>query len=146
MTKSSLTLADIHKVRDECLCLAAQRAARLLARRFDKVFQPLGLTNGQFSLMVALSGTWAPRMKDLAQFLAMDPTTLTAAVKALEKRGWVTLQADAADARARRPVLTPSGRQVVVQALPLWHSEHANVQAGLTQNAADLSLILKELG
>jgi hypothetical protein len=33
-------------VRDHCLCLHAQRAARALARRFDRVLKPFGLTNG----------------------------------------------------------------------------------------------------
>ena len=42
-------------VRDHCLCLYAQRAARALARRFDDALRPLGLTNGQFSLLMALN-------------------------------------------------------------------------------------------
>ena len=40
------------RVRDTCLCLHVQQAARALARRFDEVLRPLGLTNGQFSLMM----------------------------------------------------------------------------------------------
>ena len=39
------------EMRDHCLCLHAQRAARALARRFDAAFRPLGLTSGQFSLL-----------------------------------------------------------------------------------------------
>ena len=54
-------------------------AARLLARRFDRVFAPLGITNGQFSMMVALTGQWRPKLSELAQFLAMDQATMTAA-------------------------------------------------------------------
>jgi hypothetical protein len=42
-------------VRDSCLCLHVQRAARALARRFDNALRPLGLTNGQFSLMMSLN-------------------------------------------------------------------------------------------
>lgn len=147
MTSASLPLPTIHHIRDECLCLATQRAARLLARRFDRVFAPLGITNGQFSLMVALSGTWSPRLGELAGFLAMDSTTMTAAVKTLEKRGLVTLLADEKDARARRPALTDQGRAVVCAAVPLWHSEHAAVQAALPgQNARDLAQVLAQLG
>jgi hypothetical protein len=43
------------QVRDTCLCLAAQRAARALARRFDEALRPLELTNGQFSLLMSLN-------------------------------------------------------------------------------------------
>ena len=35
------------EVRDACLCLHVQRAARALARRFDEAFRPLDLTNGR---------------------------------------------------------------------------------------------------
>ena len=42
-------------VRDCCLCLHVQRAARALARRFDEVLRPFHLTNGQFSLLMSLN-------------------------------------------------------------------------------------------
>jgi hypothetical protein len=42
-------------VRDSCLCLHVQRAARALARRFDEALRPVQLTNGQFSLLMSLN-------------------------------------------------------------------------------------------
>jgi hypothetical protein len=42
-------------VRDCCLCLHVQRAARALARRFDAALKPVGLTTGQFSLLMSLN-------------------------------------------------------------------------------------------
>lgn len=147
MNDASLPIALIHQIRDQCLCLATQRAARILARRFDHVFAPLGITNGQFSLMVALSGQWKPRLGELATFLAMDSTTMTAAIKTLEKRGLVTLTPDEKDARARRPALTEAGRATVTAATPLWKAEHAAVQAELpNDNTRDLAQILRQLG
>ena len=133
MLQSSPSLSVIHQIRDECLCLAAQRAARLLARRFDRLFKPLGITNGQFSMMVALSGQWKPRLGELAGFLAMDQATVTAAVKTLEKNGLVQLLADTDDARARRPALTEAGRAVLARAIPLWQAEHGRVQQALAR-------------
>lgn len=147
MTQSSLPISTVIEIRDQCLCLATQRAARLLARRFDRLFAPLGLTNGQFSMLVALSGQWKPRLGELADFLAMDSTTVTAAVKTLEKRGLVMLLPDEADARVRRPGLTDAGRAVVAQAVPLWRAEHALVNAEMAgQDPAELAQILRQLG
>jgi DNA-binding MarR family transcriptional regulator len=144
---SPISIETIHQIRDSCLCLAAQRAARVLARRFDRLFAPLGLTNGQFSMMVALSGAWRPKLSELAGFLAMDQTTLTAAVKTLEKRGLLVLQADESDGRIRRPALTPAGRDLVAQATPLWKAEHSALQATLPDHKAqDLAQILRQLG
>ena len=144
---ASLSIETVHEIRDHCLCLASQRAARRLARRFDRLFAPLGLTNGQFSMLVALSGQWSPRLGELAEFLGMDSTTMTAAVKPLEKRGLVALRADEADGRVRRPGLTEAGRDLVAQAVPLWREEHAKVQADMIgHDAANLASILGRLG
>ena len=76
-------------VRDCCLCLHMQRAARALARRFDEVLRPFELTNGQFSLLMSLNRPEPPSMGPVASLLAMDRTTLTAALKPLERRGLV---------------------------------------------------------
>jgi DNA-binding MarR family transcriptional regulator len=147
MHPTSIPLDTLHQIRDTCLCLATQRAARLLARRFDRLFAPLGLTNGQFSMMVALSGPWQPRLGELAAFLAMDQATVTAAVKTLERRDLVTLTPDATDARIRRPALTPSGRDLIARAVPLWQAEHARLQQDHAQHdTAQLAQVLAQLG
>lgn len=140
-----LSIETIHEIRDNCLCLATQRAARVLARRFDRLFAPLGITNGQFSMMVALSGQWRPKLSELAQFLAMDQATMTAAVKALERRGLLTLAPDATDGRIRRPVLTKEGARVVGEAAPLWKSEHAKLAAELEGQARAISALLAKI-
>lgn len=141
-----LPVATVHEIRDRCLCLATQRAARRLARRFDRLFAPLGLTNGQFSLLVALSGSWKPRLGELADFLAMDPTTVTAAVKTLGRAGFVELMPDAGDARVRRPRLTDGGRAVLQEAVPMWRAEHARLDAELgAEEAAEAARLLRAL-
>lgn len=143
----SLPRETVLQIRDSCLCLASQRAARRLARRFDRLFAPLGLTNGQFSTLVALSGQWKPRLGELAEFLAMDSTTLTAAIKTLEKRSLVHLLPDETDARIRRPSLTAAGHALVAEAAPLWRQEHSKLEAELAgQDPAALAKILSQLG
>lgn len=114
-------------VRDHCLCLSAQRAARALARRFDEAFRPLGLTNGQFSLMMSLNRSEPPSIGALAASLAMDRTTLTANLKPLEKRGLVAIAVDSADRRSRRLTLTPAGRKLLRSAVPIWTRTHEDV-------------------
>jgi DNA-binding MarR family transcriptional regulator len=115
-------------VRDSCLCLHVQRAARALARRFDDAFRPLGLTNGQFSLMMSLNRPEPPSMTAVASLLAMDRTTLTAALKPLERRGLLEITADPADRRARLMTLTPKGRRLLARAVPIWKSTHAEIE------------------
>ena len=101
-------------VAEACLCLHVQRAARALARHFDDVFRPLDLTSGQYSLLMSLNRP-APTMGDTADFLAMDRTTLTAALKPLERRGLVRIAADENDRRIKRLALTPAGNAVLAK-------------------------------
>ena len=119
------------EVRDNCLCLHAQRAARALARRFDEALRPFGLTNQQFSLLISLNRAEPPTMAPVASLLAMDRTTLTAALKPLERRGLLGVEADPADKRSRRLRLKQAGHDVLLQALPVWRREHADIEAEL---------------
>ncbi|MDW4497557.1 MarR family winged helix-turn-helix transcriptional regulator [Sulfitobacter sp. D35] len=128
-----LPISATHEVRDRCLCLHAQRAARRLGRVFDEALRPVGLTNGQFSLLMALNRPDGPRVGDLTGVLAMDRTTVTAALKPLERRGLVDSFADDQDARARRLRLTDAGREALKQALPIWREMHDRVDALLSR-------------
>jgi DNA-binding MarR family transcriptional regulator len=124
-------------VRDACLCLHAQRAARALARRFDEAFRPLGLTNGQFSLLMSLNRPEPPTLGSVAALLAMDRTTLTAALKPLQRRKLVKVEVDKEDRRSRRLILTPAGRALLVKAAPIWKEEHAKLDKELAAFPGD---------
>src|SRR5690606_32559479 len=108
------------QVRDTCLCLHVQRAARAVARRYDEVLRPLGLTNGQFSLLMSLNRPEPPTMGQVSAVLAMDRTTLTANLKPLERRGLVEVTVDSNDRRSRRMSLTAEGRRTLAAAMPIW--------------------------
>src|SRR6185437_5624994 len=94
--------------RATCLCFHAQRAARSLARRFDEAFRPVGLTNGQYSLLVALNQT-----------------------------GPVSIAADPADKRNRRVALTKIGHAALAAARPLWQATHREIEKLLGPAAPD---------
>src|SRR5690349_17886796 len=123
-TEADLPLSVTHMVRDACLCLHTQRAARALARRFDEAFRPLDLTNGQFSLLMSLNRPEPPTLGSVASLLAMDRTTLTAALKPLERRKLVKIAVDKRDRRSRRLALTAAGRVLLAKAMPIWKAEH----------------------
>jgi DNA-binding MarR family transcriptional regulator len=124
-------------VKDSCLCLHAQRAARALARRFDRALQSVGLTNNQFSLLMALNRPKPPTMAPVAALLAMDRTTLTAALKPLERRGLVAVTPAPGDKRSRLLGLTPAGREVLASAVPIWRREHMALEASLPSGSPD---------
>jgi DNA-binding MarR family transcriptional regulator len=124
-------------VRDRCLCLNTQRAARVLARHFDEAFRPLGITSGQFSLLMSLNRPEPPAMGSVAALLAMDRTTLTAALKPLQRHGLVDVKEDAEDRRSRRVCLTRAGRALLSEALAVWRSTHDALDDLLAGAAGD---------
>jgi DNA-binding MarR family transcriptional regulator len=131
----TVPFAKTVEVRDCCLCLHVQRAARALARRFDEALRPAGLTNGQFSLLMSLNRPAPPSISSVASLLAMDRTTLTAALKPLERRGLIAVSPSREDARTRLLTLTADGMAVLAQATPIWDRVHAELEAGLADPA-----------
>jgi DNA-binding MarR family transcriptional regulator len=121
-------------VRDTCLCMHVRRAARAIARRYDEALRPVGLTNGQFSLLMSLNRPGAASMTDIADLLAMDRTTLTANLKPLERRGLVEVSVAPNDKRSRRLTLTEAGRDVLRQATPIWRKAQAENEALLGED------------
>ncbi|KRE03369.1 MarR family transcriptional regulator [Bosea sp. Root670] len=145
--KPIVSFATTLHVRDHCLCLHVQRAARTLARRFDEALRPVGLTNGQFSLLMALNRPVPASFGPVAELLAMDRTTLTAALKPLERRGLVSIAVDPADRRGRLLTLTPDGMTLLAAAVPIWRQMHEAIEAAMPDTAPEsLRNTLRSLG
>src|SRR5437588_575704 len=136
-SRQHLALATTIEVRDACLCLHLQRAARAVARRFDAAFRPLGLTSGQFSLLMSLNRPEPPTIGSVSALLAMDRTTLTANLKPLERRGLVATAVDEADKRTRRLSLTKAGQALLTSAVPVWRETHAAIDGLLPRAGSD---------
>lgn len=136
-TKSEVPYSKTIQVRDTCLCLHLQRAARAMARRFDRAFQPFGITNGQFSLLMALNRPEPPPMAPVAALLAMDRTTLTAALKPLIRQEFVEVLPGDTDRRQRRLRLTQKGLRLLTQALPVWDRLHAEIENNILDGHGD---------
>lgn len=123
--KPNLSVSVATEVGGDCVCLAAQRAARAVGRLYDAALRPVGLSNWQFTLLMMLHRDKPPTIGSLANQLAMDRTTVTANLKPLERRGLLAIQVDLDDHRARRLVLTHAGRALIAEAVPLWRMAQA---------------------
>jgi DNA-binding MarR family transcriptional regulator len=134
MVRNPLPLGVALEVRDACLCLHVQRAARALARRYDAAFRPLGLTSGQFSLLMALHRDVPVGISAVADLLGMDRTTITACLKPLVRDGLVAM-APGTDRRHRLLALTPAGRRRLAAALPRWRRTQTAVRRRLRSPA-----------
>lgn len=67
-------------------------------------------------------------MGPVASLLAMDRTTLTAALKPLERRGLVKISQHPSDRRNRILILTPKGESLLARAVPVWERTHHEIE------------------
>jgi DNA-binding MarR family transcriptional regulator len=102
------------------------------------VLRPIGVTQGQFSLLISLNRAEPPTIGAVANLLALDRTTLTANLKPLARRGLVKVVVDADDKRSRRLVLTPLGRELLAAAAPVWKRAHAKAERLLKSASPDI--------
>src|SRR5258708_5375802 len=133
----AVPFATTSVVRTPCLCLYLHRAARAVGRRFDAALRPLGLTNGQFSLLMSLNRPDPAGMGQISALLAMDRTTLTANMKPLERRGLLEVTVGVADKRSRQLRLTPAGGALLAAAVPVWAETHAAIERHLARTDPD---------
>lgn len=68
-------------------------------------------------------------MGPVANLLAMDRTTLTAALKPLQRRGLVEVLPDPSDRRSRILKLTAEGSKLLAQAVPTWEQVHGEIES-----------------
>jgi DNA-binding MarR family transcriptional regulator len=106
-------------------------AVWLLARRtgatLDAALGPSGLTSDDYAVYSVLTGSESVTPTELARWMAAPLTTVSSAVKRLERRGHVRRLPHPDDGRSYRIGLTAAGRRAHRQATVLFESALAAV-------------------
>lgn len=118
-----------------CLDYNLRKASRMAAQHYEEAMKSCGLRNTQFSLLVAASLLGQAQISDLAKALVMDRTTVSRNIKPLERDGLLMIE-QGVDMRSRIIRLTESGRQRLLEALPLWQSAHESLQNKLGEGVS----------
>ncbi len=115
-----------------CANLHLRQAARVVTEFYNSVMVSTGLHANQFSLLVPPYLNPGLTINQMAEISGLDRTTLARNLKLLEERGWIAVRSGA-DQRRREIHLTESGRQILLEALPLWEQAQEQVRATLGQ-------------
>lgn len=86
-----------------------------MGQAFNEVLRPYGVARSQWYYLNYIYHTPDLTQKDLLDVMQVKSATLTAALNALEQKGWLERQPDATDHRVKKISLTPAGRK-------LWES------------------------
>jgi DNA-binding MarR family transcriptional regulator len=101
-------------------------AARALTRHYNSHFRPLGLTAGQFGILVALAGEPGQTVVMLAESNGIDATTMVRGIQQLERRGLVE-SIGGRGRQSKKSSLTKSGVRLLQRAIPRWEAAYAAI-------------------
>src|SRR6059058_4998395 len=102
-----------------CVCNTLRMVTRAVTQLYDEVLRPSGLRVTQFSILASLARMGEANLKQLADALAIDQTTLTRSLNLLERDG-VIERGPHPDGRIKAMRLTSKGRRALEVARPLW--------------------------
>src|SRR6201981_1087834 len=96
---------------NRCNASAAKKAARRLSLMYDTVLAPAGLKSSQDGILSELHGRGPalPTVRELAEELVMDRSTLGQNLRPLERDKLITLLTDPKDRRNRLIALSKLG-------------------------------------
>ena len=103
-------------------CFAIRQAARYVSQLYDRHLAKVGLTTTQFSIMCKLRHGTRVTMKQMADMMVMERTTLVRAIQPLQRDGLLFSEAFAPDRRVLSIGLTEAGMNRLVAAKVHWHA------------------------
>jgi DNA-binding MarR family transcriptional regulator len=102
---------------DGQLCFALYAASHAVARAYEPILEPLGLSYTQyFTMLVMWESTTPVSVGELGARLGLDSGTMSPLLKRLESMGLVVRQRDATDERRVLVALTPTGTGMATHA------------------------------
>ena len=112
-----------------CNCFAVRKAARLVTKLYEDHLSRVHLTSTQFSILAYVDEADTASMKDLAETMAMERTSVIRALQPLERDGFVAIGPHEQDARRNVVRLTDAGRATLAQAVPVWQQAQAEFES-----------------
>jgi MarR family transcriptional regulator, organic hydroperoxide resistance regulator len=97
---------------NDCICFQLGALARKITRHYKEKLSSLGLTHGQFFMLVALYDEDGLLPSQLADKTALDRPTITGLLDRLERDGWTERRPEPSDRRVLRIHLTSKALQV----------------------------------
>jgi DNA-binding MarR family transcriptional regulator len=133
---------------NRCNCAALRKASRRLSQFYDSALAASGLKSTQFAILAEIERRTdrPPTIRELAEALVMDQSTVGQNLRPLERDGLVSLEQDAADRRRRHVKLTREGVSQIAVARPLWLEAQSRFEDRIGEQAAtDLRAALLEI-
>lgn len=126
---------QVRQMSDQCLGQRIARLHRLVDRRFESELRPVGLTLAQLELLSALPVLKRPaRLRDLANRLGLERSTVSRNVAVLQQRGYVE-STRTPTGRTSGICVSEAGYAVLAETAEAWRRAHAWISEALGESA-----------
>lgn len=121
-------------------------AARLIERRVEDGLRRLGLTRVGWCILLALSEEGLTSPSEIAQFVGIDRTGISRALRQLESDGLITRAIGRGDRRMTEVHVTDQGQDILARAVPVCRENVEHFSGKLTgDEQAELLRLLDKL-
>lgn len=110
------------------------RAARIQERRLDAGLRTLGLNRTSWCVLLAVGNEGLAQPSDIADFIGIDRTATSRALRQMEAQGLIGRAAGRDDRRTREVRLTELGRDRLAKGTPMAEGNGAAMAARLSEN------------
>lgn len=116
--------------------------ARLFMKRFNEDLSNVGLFSSQWAFILRLYEQGSSTQKELSEYLAIEPPTVTRTIARMEEAGWV-IKEEGTDRRERKVSLSSAA----YEQFATWQkaSDKLEVNALKNINKGDLEIFTKVL-
>ncbi len=116
------------------------KSSRLLSNHFNSDLTSLGLTVEQWTLLAVLWDKDSQKQKELQAALLKDKATINSLVGYLLKNGFVSKERDHIDRRSFIITLTPKGKKMQAQTIPLAMRNIGLATEGITPENLEVTV------
>lgn len=122
--------------------------ARLNERPFEEALKALGLTRTSWCVLLAVEVASLSRPSDIADFVGIDRTAISRALRQMEHERLISRVAGCGDARTTQVGMTDIGRDALDRAIPLARQNARNFEQRLSsgERAALVDILAKLKG
>lgn len=121
-------------------------ASRLQERRLDAHLKPLGLTRTTWCILLAVGNENLTQPSDIANFIGIDRTATSRALRQMEQRGLLGRSGGRDDRRTRQVCLSEQGREMITTVTPFAQNNAAEMSRILpAKEEAELKRLLAKL-
>jgi DNA-binding MarR family transcriptional regulator len=120
--------------------------SRLQERRLDEGLRALGLTRMTWCILLAVQNEGRSQPSDIADFIGVDRTACSRALRQMEGQGWIARRNGLPDRRTTHVALTPAGRTLLEAATPVAEENSRHFLSKLAPGEAEtLGLLMARL-